>query len=108
MSFKLFLGSLLISFLPVDFIATSNLNLAFQINENEKLTDLDRAEIEEFFNLQKQLGDSVWPGFGKADIPVILYNKEWAFLVGYKRPPRWMEESPGNEFVRDKMGVSAW
>ena len=95
MSFKLFLGSLLISFLPVDFIATSNLNLAFQINENEKLTDLDRAEIEEFFNLQKQLGDSVWPGFGKADIPVILYNKQWAFLAGYKNPPDGWKKVPG-------------
>ncbi|HET9744137.1 MAG TPA: hypothetical protein VFP97_00405, partial [Chitinophagaceae bacterium] len=94
MSLKILLCSLLIGFLPVEFIATSNLNLGFQINENGKLTGLDKAELQEYFNLQKQLGDSVWPGFGKADIPVILYNKEWAFLVGYKNPPAGWKKVP--------------
>ena len=94
MSLKIFLCSLLIGFLFSDFILMSHSNLELHGNENGKLTDLDKAEIAEFFNLQKQLGDSVWPGYGKADIPVILYNKEWAFLVGYKKPPDGWRKVP--------------
>ena len=107
MPFKLFFCSLLISFLSVDFIATRNLNLAFQIDENGKLSDLDKAEIEEFFRLQKQLGDSVWPGYGKADIPVILYNKEWAFLVGCKSPPDGWRKVPGMNLYGTKWELVA-
>lgn len=94
MSLKIFLWSLLISFLSSDLIVTNHSNLGFHVNENGKLSDLDKAEIEEFFNLQKQFGDSVWPGFGKADIPVILFNNEWAFLVGYEDPPDGWKKVP--------------
>ena len=72
----------------------SHSNLEFHGNENGKLTDLDKAEIAEFFNLQKQLGDSMWPGYGKAAIPVILYNKEWVFLVGCRNPPDGWKKVP--------------
>jgi hypothetical protein len=94
MFIKIFLWSLVISFLSGDFIAPAHSNLGFQVNENGKLSDLDKAEIEEFFNLQKLLGDSVWPGFGKADIPVILFNDEWAFLAGYENPPGGWKKVP--------------
>lgn len=94
MSLKIFLSCFLISFLFGGFIVTNHANLRFHANENGKLSDLDKAEIEEFFNLQKQLGDAVWPGFGKADIPVILYNNDWAFLVGYVNPPDGWKKVP--------------
>lgn len=94
MVLKIFLYSLLVSFLSGDFLVTNHSDLRFHVYENGILSGPDKAEIEEFFNLQKQLGDSVWPGFGKADIPVILYNKEWAFLIGYKNPPDGWKKVP--------------
>lgn len=94
MPLKLFFCSLLVSFLFLDFIGTSNRGPGFSTNTDDKLTALDKAEIEEFFNLQKKLGDSLWPGFGKADIPVILYNKEWVFIVGIGYPPDGWKKVP--------------
>lgn len=94
MSFKLFFGFGLIGFLFISFIRIGNGILRFQTNDNTRLTNLDKAEIEEFINLQRQLGDSVWPGFGRTDIPVILFNEGWAFLTGYKDPPDGWKKVP--------------
>src|SRR6266511_2021363 len=94
MSFTSFFRSHLTSLLFIVFIGTNNFYLGFQTSESGKLTVLDKSEIEEFFNLQMQLGDSVWPAFGRTDIPVILFNEEWAFLVGCKNPPDGWKKVP--------------
>ncbi|MEW6130085.1 MAG: hypothetical protein AB1757_23825 [Acidobacteriota bacterium] len=47
----------------------------------------DKAEIAETFRLQRELGDQVWPGLSRANIPVILFNESYEFLVGERNPP---------------------
>lgn len=51
------------------------------------LSDDDKAELSEVARLQKALGDQVWPGFGRASIPLILYNNRYEFLIGTTDPP---------------------
>lgn len=52
-----------------------------------KLTDQDKSQFMEAFRLKAQFGPSIWPGFGEARIPLILYNERYAFLVGHPGPP---------------------
>lgn len=66
----------------------------------DRLSDQEKARLAEVFHLRQTLGDTVWPGWGQADIPVILYNEEYAFLVGYPDPPSGWAKVPG----RDRRG----
>lgn len=47
----------------------------------------DKAQLSETLRLQRALGDQVWPGLGRASIPVILYNERYEFLIGKTDPP---------------------
>jgi hypothetical protein len=77
--------------------ALSNLLLPSQSVNSERLTALDKARLAEANHLRQALGDAVWPGFGQANIPVILYNQEYAFLTGLPDPePGWIKV-PANE-----------
>jgi hypothetical protein len=72
--------------------ALANRGLPTQSASPERLTDADRARLVEALHLRQSLGDSVWPGWGSADIPVILYNEQYAFLTGLDRPaPGWVK-----------------
>lgn len=55
-----------------------------------QLSDLDKARLAEIIHLRQTLGNLSWPGWGDADIPLILFNDAYAFLVGYPGEP-----SPG-------------
>ncbi len=55
----------------------------------DRLTPADKAGLREAIHLKAALGDSVWPGWGAADIPVILWNSEYEFLVGLEQAPGW-------------------
>ncbi len=70
--------------------AASNLFFRTRSNPIDRLTDLDKARIAEAFRLRRTLGDSIWPGWSDATIPVILYNEAYAFLSGSDNPaPGW-------------------
>ncbi|MEJ2503901.1 MAG: hypothetical protein P8177_11420 [Gemmatimonadota bacterium] len=58
----------------------------------------EQARIAETFHLRAVLGDSVWPGWGDAQNPQIVYNDRYAFLVGYdgEPPAGWFRE-PAHE-----------
>jgi hypothetical protein len=43
------------------------------------------------------LGEEVWPGWGKAGIPIIIYNESYAFLIGYPDPPSGWIKMPQEE-----------
>jgi hypothetical protein len=47
----------------------------------EHLTALDKARLAEALRLKIALGDQVWPGWGRADIPVILWTAGVEFLT---------------------------
>jgi hypothetical protein len=80
------------------------------IKKGEDLTVLsteDKAQLMEALRLKKLLGSSIWPGFDKAEIPLIQYNERYAFLVGHPSPPPlWIavdsDSFQGNLYYRRK------
>jgi len=73
-----------------------NLGLPEHSPSIEKLGEADKIRLAEFVHLREGLGDSVFPGWGEADIPAILYNEEYVFLIGYKNPPDgWIKVPAG-------------
>ena len=48
----------------------------------------DKVEIMQALRLKKETGDRIWPGLAGADIPIVLYNAAYEFLVGYESPPQ--------------------
>ncbi len=62
----------------------------------DRLTGAEKARLAEALHLRQALGGSIWPGWGEADIPVILYNEEYAFLVRYPHPPVGWTKIPQN------------
>ena len=54
------------------------------------LSEQEKARIQEITHLRNTLGDKVWPGWSAMDIPIVLYNEEYAFLSGIQEPaPGW-------------------
>lgn len=61
-----------------------------------RLSAAEQARLAEYFHLVEALGDDVWPGFGSAAIPVVLYNEEMVFLAGPADPaPGWQPMPDG-------------
>lgn len=79
-------------------LALSNLRLPKHSFPVETLSDADKARLAEFQHLRTTLGDAVWPGWGHTDIPVILYNEKYAFLVGDPNPADgWIKVPAGSQ-----------
>ena len=79
-------------------LAVGNLRLSERSTVIETLSHGDKIRLAEYLHLRKQLGEAVWPGWGTANIPVILYNEEYAFLMGYSDPPDgWVKVPAGIE-----------
>jgi hypothetical protein len=66
--------------------AISNLLFHVRSDEVDHLTDLDKARVTEAFQLRGEFGDSLWKGWSDAKIPLIIYNEEYAFLIGISNP----------------------
>lgn len=88
--FVLFLILLVIS-------ALINRSLSTESEIVDRLGTSEKARLAEFYQVRQQLGNDVWPGWGTADIPVVLYNESFAFLVGYPDPPAGWVKVPQNE-----------
>jgi len=67
--------------------AASNLFFSARTDVVGELTDLDKGRIAEIFHLRARMGDSLWKGWSHAKIPVLMYNEEYAFLIGISDPP---------------------
>lgn len=67
--------------------AISNLSLPQHSAITQTLSEQDKIRLSETLHLRQALGDTVWPSFAQYDIPIITYNEEYAFLVGYPNPP---------------------
>jgi hypothetical protein len=63
----------------------------------DRLAELDKARLAEALHLRRELGDSLWPEWGGADIPMVLYNGEYVFLTGYPDPPDGWTTVPAGE-----------
>jgi len=78
--------------------ALSNRNLPSGPQVLDRLDPLDKARLAETLHLKQALGEAVWPGWGQADIPVIIWNRDYSFLVGYPHPPAEWEAVAGDTF----------
>ena len=66
----------------------------------DRLDPLDKARLSEARHAERVLGDVVWPGFGDSDIPLSVWNHDYAFLVGYPAPPADWSAVAGDDFER--------
>lgn len=78
--------------------ALYNLTLPKKSKTVEHLSIKEKSFIAEAMNLQKSMGNEVWPGWGDTFIPVMVYNEKYAFLIGYPNPPAGWLKMPGREF----------
>jgi hypothetical protein len=78
--------------------ATSNLFLPQESAATGQLNELDKQRLAEALHLRKLLGDLVWPGFGGAELPVIVWNHNYSFLVGLPQAPQGWETVTDDDF----------
>jgi len=88
---------LLILFLAV-VSALYNLTLPSRSKVTNILPEKEKACISETINLLSKVGNDVWPGWGEVQIPIIVYNEEFAFLIGYPNPPAGWKKMPAETF----------
>ena len=55
-------------------------------SDSEFLSAADKSELAEILRLKTELGDQVWPGLSRLDVPIILFNERFEFLVGEANP----------------------
>ncbi|MBN1933415.1 MAG: hypothetical protein JW934_02055 [Anaerolineae bacterium] len=91
-------GSLLLCAIAAGLSALSNRNLPSGPLETDRLDPVDQARLAETLRLKRELGESVWPGWGKAEIPVLIWNRDYTFLIGYLDPPAPWEPVSGDAF----------
>jgi hypothetical protein len=90
-------GIMAVFVIAIGVFALSNVLLPAHTAEPGRLSEPDKARLMEAFHLRGALGDSLWPGWGQAGIPVILHNEEYAFLVGYPNPPAGWVKIPNHK-----------
>jgi len=60
---------------------------------------LDKDRLTEALRLKTELGEGVWPGWGKMEIPVLLWNQENNYLFGVNNPPDSWEKVPDDNYL---------
>lgn len=83
--------------LAVSISTLINMNLPTHSKVVDRLSNLEKVRIAEFIHLKQTLGNTVWPGWGEVNIPVIVYNEQFAFLIGYPDPPSGWVKMPQKE-----------
>lgn len=58
----------------------------------------DKVQLAETLRLKKLFGSLIWPGFGEANIPLLLYNEKYEFLIGHPSPPAPWVSAKGESF----------
>jgi hypothetical protein len=57
----------------------------------DRLSAREVAILRESQALRRAVGDAIWPDFGRAPIPVQLYNERFGFVFGVAAPRGWDE-----------------
>lgn len=113
-------GGLLLVVLLFAGIALYNQTLPTSSPEVSELSREEQARLSEVTHLRKLLGNRVWPGWGEMEIPLLVYNEEYAFLAGIDQPGTgWMrvpysdsveggawEQVPGGDYYRQVLPAS--
>ena len=61
--------------------AINNQRLPTRSQSVERLDAQQQLLLAETLKLKRELGNAVWPGWGDAPIPVLLYNEQYGFLT---------------------------
>lgn len=91
------IGLVLLGIAAITFSALSNLTLPAHSQTTDHLSDLEKARLAEAIHLRQSLGDAVWPGWAALDIPLVVYNEAYAFLLNYPSPPAGWVKVPQDE-----------
>jgi hypothetical protein len=92
----LLLGLSLACLAAVALSAISNVGLAQEAPAATTLSEDEKAYLAEAEHLRRTLGHAVWSGWDQVDIPDIVYNQEYAFVLGYPDPPAgWFKVPDG-------------
>jgi hypothetical protein len=68
----------------------SNQNLSTAPSVTNQLSEVDKVRLAETLHLRQELGNEIWTGWATADIPIMLWNRDYSFLTGFgSRPPGW-------------------
>jgi hypothetical protein len=70
-----------------------------QLLVTDRLSAVDQARLQEGRRLREQLGGQVLPGWDAADLPMIVYNEQYAFLVGLHNPPPGWTTIPAGQLI---------
>jgi hypothetical protein len=71
----------------------------------EHLSANQKSHISETINLHQKIGNELWPGWSNIQIPVMVYNEKYSFLIGYPNPPSGWFKMPTQEFRGGKWEV---
>ena len=87
-------GTVVLLVLLLGAIAWYNRSLPESSANAELLSDSDLAVLKESTLLRQSLGDRVWPGWDSLQIPLVVYNEHYAFLLGLNDPKEGWESIP--------------
>ena len=93
-----FVGLTLLCVAALGLSALGNRNLPEGPAVLDRLDPLDKARLQETLHLKQELGEAVWPGWGQSEIPILIWNNQYSFLVGVAEPPAGWEVVPGDDF----------
>lgn len=90
---------IILFFLLVAASAASNLFFPQGSETVEHLSAAEKARLAETIHLREVEGNAIWPGFGDAEIPIIVYNEAYAFLVNFggEPPSGWIVPVSGEQ-----------
>ena len=75
--------------------ALSNLGLPDASRIVERLAEAEKARLAEALHLKNSLGERIWPAWSEAEIPFVVYNEAYVFLVGLQNPQDGWIKVPG-------------
>jgi len=91
-------GLVIVCLILVGISYISNRGLPTRSQIVDRLSEQEKARLLESNHLRTKLGEVVWPGWQSQEIPVIVYNEGYAFLVGLPDPPDgWLKMPQGQK-----------
>lgn len=72
---------------------------ALSVTQVARLEPSDKAALAVALLVKAELGEEIWPGFGRADIPAIIYDEAFEYLVGDPNPPEPWRAVDGDDFL---------
>jgi hypothetical protein len=65
----------------------------------DRLDPQEKSYLAEALHLKQTVGESLWPDWSRAEIPLLSRNEQYGFLVGDPNPPPGWEQVSGDTFL---------